>query len=199
MGRQVIPGENVSDMRTRWKAESEREKLLRREKEILRKEKIKDAIERAKERVKLGIERRKPRIQVPPKPIIMPLPIDYIPGDKKLSVLICSITSRKILLQNLVEELKRQSIDDTNDVEILVEMNNKEITTGAKRNLLLKKARGDYICFIDDDDRVSKDYIVKILEAIKSNPDCCSLEGHLRRRIRTVSYTHLTLPTILLV
>ena len=98
MGRWVIPGENVSDMQARWKAESEREKLLRREKEILRKGKTKDAIERAKERARLGVERRKPKMQVPPKPIIMPLPIDYIPGDKKLSVLICSIKGREILL-----------------------------------------------------------------------------------------------------
>jgi cellulose synthase/poly-beta-1,6-N-acetylglucosamine synthase-like glycosyltransferase len=65
----------------------------------------------------------------------------------------------------------------TTEVEILVEVDDGKKTIGQKRNELLKKSRGDFICFCDDDDLVSKDYIPKILNAIKSNPDCCGIEG----------------------
>ena len=41
----------------------------------------------------------------------------------------------------------------------------------AARNLGLKKAKGDYIVFIDSDDLVTDDYIEQIFHAIESNPD----------------------------
>jgi glycosyltransferase involved in cell wall biosynthesis len=57
-------------------------------------------------------------------------------------------------------------------VEVITEVDNKQITTGAKRNNLLNKAQGKYICFIDDDDHISNDYLRLILEAIESDADC---------------------------
>jgi len=109
-------------------------------------------------------------------PCLFPMnEIDESP--KKLSILICSIKGRERSLDILLQTLRKQK---TNDVEILVEVDNKRITTGEKRNILLKKAKGDYIAFIDDDDMVSEDYISKILKAIESKPDCCSIEGTVR-------------------
>lgn len=95
---------------------------------------------------------------------------------KKLSILICSIVGRESLLKNLRVDLERQRTDD---VEILVETDDKRITTGAKRNVLLRRATGDYIAFVDDDDKVSDDYVRKILKAIKTHPDCCGIEGEI--------------------
>ncbi len=92
----------------------------------------------------------------------------------KLSILICSIEERKDLLQRLLNILEKQRVDG---VEILLNVDNKEKTIGKKRNELLALATGDYIAFIDDDDTVSNDYVIKVLNASKSNPDCIGIEG----------------------
>lgn len=112
--------------------------------------------------------------------------IDCI-GEYRLSILICSLKNRKKKRIRLLEELERQH---HKSVEILVEIDNEEISIGAKRNILLKKAKGDYIAFIDDDDMVSVNYVIKILEALKTNPDCCSLGGLLFRPGRRFLFYH---------
>jgi cellulose synthase/poly-beta-1,6-N-acetylglucosamine synthase-like glycosyltransferase len=40
------------------------------------------------------------------------------------------------------------------------------MSVGEKRNALLKMAKGDYVCFIDDDDMVSEDYVPEILHTL---------------------------------
>ena len=67
----------------------------------------------------------------------------------------------------------------TDEIEILVESDSGQMPTGTKRNRLLRRAIGEYVAFIDDDDLVSTDYAAKILKAIESNPDCCSLQGEI--------------------
>ncbi len=95
----------------------------------------------------------------------------------KLSILIPSLISRAEQLNILRQELNRQAIDYAGKVEILTYTDNGEESIGRKRNELLDRAYGEYVCFIDDDDEVSKDYISKVMEAIKWTPDCCSLIG----------------------
>lgn len=92
----------------------------------------------------------------------------------RLSILICTIVGREEKLIRLLGRLEKQTNEQ---IEILIEKDNKEIKIGTKRNLLLERAKGDYICFIDDDDMVTKDYIPKILQALTTNPDCCGIEG----------------------
>ena len=92
----------------------------------------------------------------------------------KLSILICSLENRKSMLEKLLAVLESQK---TEDVEILINIDNKEKTVGRKRNELLLSAKGDYIAFVDDDDLVSNNYVSKILEAIKESPDCVGIEG----------------------
>ena len=94
----------------------------------------------------------------------------------KLSILICHLHSRSKSIEKLLSVLKPQLVDE---VEILVESDGGQLSTGAKRNKLLKRAIGDYIAFVDDDDLVNEDYVSKILKAVKSNPDCCSLQGEI--------------------
>jgi glycosyltransferase involved in cell wall biosynthesis len=62
-------------------------------------------------------------------------------------------------------------------VEILIDEAPKGKSIGQKRNELLQKATGEYICFIDDDDKISDEYLRLVLKALKSKPDCLSLRG----------------------
>lgn len=55
-------------------------------------------------------------------------------------------------------------------VEVLWFGDGKRRTLGDKRNNMIELARGEYMSFIDDDDRVASDYVALILEAIEKNP-----------------------------
>lgn len=97
----------------------------------------------------------------------------------RLSVLICTIVERKTLFETLMARINH-ILDDYNihsEIEILSECDNKEISIGAKRNLLLGRAQGDYVCFIDDDDSIDEEYFSKILKALESEPDCVQMIG----------------------
>lgn len=112
----------------------------------------------------------------------------------KLSILVCSLSKRKDFLLRLYKILTPQLTDE---VEVLFEIDDGEATIGAKRNALLRKAKGDYITFVDDDDRVSPDYVSKILNAIESSPDVVGI--HLlmttdgvteEKTFHSIVYTH---------
>jgi glycosyltransferase involved in cell wall biosynthesis len=95
--------------------------------------------------------------------------IKYDSNDKYLlSVLVPTITERSDLLKRLNEKLIPQL---TKNVEVLYCGDNKERSTGAKRNQLIDMARGKYIVFVDDDDLVCPNYIELILRAISSGCD----------------------------
>lgn len=100
-------------------------------------------------------------------------------GEKKLSILIPSLTSRATSFNKLIKQLNEQINAEGvfEQVEIIAEVDNKQATIGAKRNKLLQRAIGEYIAFIDDDDRVSDNYISLLLKGIESGKDCCSLNG----------------------
>ena len=90
-------------------------------------------------------------------------------NDKKLSILICTMFNRDAFFQRLLVKLREQ---ENSDINIHYEIDDGTMTIGEKRNKLLKKAEGEYIAFIDDDDMVSDNYVDSILNAIdKSNPD----------------------------
>jgi len=93
--------------------------------------------------------------------------------------MICTMVKRKALFDILVVELNRQieQYSLTDQVEILSECDEGQMSIGAKRNLLLSRATGDYVCAIDDDDWVDSEYLFKITEALKPDPDCVQLIG----------------------
>ena len=94
----------------------------------------------------------------------------------KLSILVPSVAERRKTflpksLDMLYGQLEALPEQDQKEVEIIYLIDNKTIMLGDKRNLLVDMANGDYIAFVDCDDRISSDYISSLLEGIKSNSD----------------------------
>ena len=82
-----------------------------------------------------------------------------------LSILTASIPERADKLEMLTEKITAQ-IGDL-PVEHLVFLDNRKRTIGAKRDALLRIARGTFIAYVDDDDTVSPDYVASLVDAIK--------------------------------
>jgi glycosyltransferase involved in cell wall biosynthesis len=102
---------------------------------------------------------------------------------RTLSILICAIPSRrKQFLSSLMDNLDQQikTYKHSGFVQLVVLMDNKKMIVGEKRNFLLKCAKGDYVCFVDDDDRVSADYVRSLHEAIQIGPDCVTFNSEVR-------------------
>ena len=96
---------------------------------------------------------------------------------KLLSILIPSLAKRTDFLNRLLCLLDHQL---TEAVEVLVNIDNGASKIGEKRNALLRAAGGDYVCFIDDDDRVTDDYVQQMLKGIALGVDVVSIQGILR-------------------
>lgn len=94
----------------------------------------------------------------------------------KLSILIPTIhTRRNTFLPRILEQVYSQynklTQEEQSEVEILVMMDNKTVILGDKRNAMILQAKGKYIVFVDDDDRIADDYIKTILDATNENKD----------------------------
>ena len=81
-----------------------------------------------------------------------------------LSICIASLTSRADALAALCATLRAQPGADR--VEILTDVDDGATPVYQKRNRLLQRSRGRYVCAIDDDDTVTADYLPAILAAI---------------------------------
>lgn len=91
-----------------------------------------------------------------------------------LSILTPAVPSRIRQLDRLCDKISRQIGDRL--VEHLVLIDNKRRTVGAKRDALLRAARGKYVAYVDDDDAISDDYVAEILEAAKKDPDVITFQ-----------------------
>lgn len=110
-----------------------------------------------------------------------------------LSIMIPTIEKRKFMFNSLVSGLQKQIGD--RPIEIVTAAS-EYMRIGQKRNDMLSRAKGEYVCAIDDDDVVPPFYIDQIMNAIRSNPDCCSLNGVItedglnpKRFIHSIKYT----------
>lgn len=87
----------------------------------------------------------------------------------KLSILVCSVMNRRnTFLPKMLEQLNQQT-ENVEDVEVIVVIDNKTRMLGIKRNDMVNMAQGDYITFVDDDDKISYDYVSSLLNAIDIN------------------------------
>ena len=93
----------------------------------------------------------------------------------KISILICTITEPyrdSFFIDRLMMVLKPQITDE---IELLIESDEKQMTVGKKRNKLLNMAKGERIIFVDDDDLVTDNYIEKLIEYCKLDFDCVAI------------------------
>lgn len=98
--------------------------------------------------------------------------------EKMWSILICTLNERKHLFIKLHEKLLKQIKENNlqNQVEVKFFCDNRgEHTTGYKRSLLLMQSKAKYICYIDDDDEISDDYVIEIYKRLCKNPDCVGM------------------------
>ena len=77
-------------------------------------------------------------------------------------------------LEKYFNILKLQGLE--NEVEIITHEDNRELAIGEKRNILLDKAKGKMISFVDDDDDLSGDYFQLIVQKIKQNNNLDAIE-----------------------
>lgn len=91
-------------------------------------------------------------------------------GETLLTIAVPAIPERmKTSLPAVMEELVRQA--HGKPVEIMCALDNRARTLSEKRNQMIASAKGRFIAFVDDDDRVEPDYVDRILEAIRMEPD----------------------------
>lgn len=100
-------------------------------------------------------------------------------NDPVLSILICAVKSREEkYLARLMERIHPQL---TGKIEAIVGMDNGEAIIGAKRNVLMNAAAGEYTCFVDDDDLIPFEYGKRILVSAELKP--AAIGFRLRRLI----------------
>lgn len=90
----------------------------------------------------------------------------------QLSILMLHIPSyaRIERYSQIAPEILRQC--NGRPVEFFVIGDNKSMSVGEKRNVALDISSGRYVCFVDDDDEVSDDYVFHILQATNYGADC---------------------------
>lgn len=94
----------------------------------------------------------------------------------KLSILVPSVHTRwdgfaRRLIGDLFAQYEALPPAEQASVEIIVLTDTKSLLLGDKRNDLVKMAKGQYVVFVDDDDRVEPDYVSTLLAATEHGAD----------------------------
>lgn len=104
-----------------------------------------------------------------------------------LSILIPSIPERSLKCDILERNLKSQINEfmkfhkTIGSVEVLID-NSKRfldggLSIGKKREALVQRAQGKYLCFLDDDESVSPDYIETLMRLCHEGNDVCTFKA----------------------
>lgn len=93
-----------------------------------------------------------------------------------LSVLIPSVSARRsdfapAIMEQVYGQHEALPPADQARVEILMLTDAKSMVLGDKRNALVRLAQGDYVVFVDDDDRIVDDYLATLLAATTHGKD----------------------------
>ena len=85
---------------------------------------------------------------------------------------------RRLSLQRLLHALHTHT-QYADYIEIIVNKDDGTKPVGQKRNEVLDQATGTFVCFIDDDDMVHNQYVPRLVNIIRDNPnlDCIGFSG----------------------
>lgn len=100
-----------------------------------------------------------------------------------LSILVPAISKRDSTA--LLTEVERQCCANGDKAEVLVEVDNGTLASGVKRQRLLTRAKGDYVCCLDDDDWVSPNYVAELIEGCKAGASVVTFRLSLKRTDRS--------------
>lgn len=97
----------------------------------------------------------------------------------KLSILIATLNEPFYIngLKRLNNILDPQIERYSGQVEKVINDAGRSMTTGAKRNELIKNSEGEYFSFIDSDDMVPAYYVDELMKAINQSPDVITFNG----------------------
>lgn len=108
-------------------------------------------------------------------------------GVKMLSILMPTIPSRSYIFFRLMREVKYQveyckKVHPTlGDVQVLVDRRKEFLKggplIGEKRQSLIERASGQYVCFLDDDDNISPQYVETLLRLCNHGADVCTFRN----------------------
>jgi hypothetical protein len=102
-----------------------------------------------------------------------------------LTILVPTVPSRiDFFYPKIMKQLLTQTEKYTN-IELIAFFDNKKRTIGKKRGEMLNLAQGKYVTFIDDDDRISSDYVDEIMNAINTNADIDCIVYNTETKIET--------------
>lgn len=108
----------------------------------------------------------------------------------KLTILIPTIPERVEMFTRLYNEVMRQvaycaTVHPTlGEVEVLVDDSKRfldgGLSIGKKREALIKRARGKYLCFLDDDEDIAGNYIEILLRATHQDTDIITFKSFVK-------------------
>ena len=93
----------------------------------------------------------------------------------KWSILMPTLPARRNLRVDMIQSIERQ-IAPYDDIEFLILEDNRSREYGPKLQTMIDIAQGEYVNFIDDDDRISDRYVDKIYAQL-DGVDCVGFTG----------------------
>lgn len=104
-----------------------------------------------------------------------------------LSILMCTIPDRESMFVRLFNEVQRQCAymqtvhPSLGRIEVLVDSSPKFLeggpSIGAKREALVKRAAGKYLCFLDDDEQIAPNYVETLVRLCCKDCDVCTFKN----------------------
>lgn len=104
-----------------------------------------------------------------------------------LSILMATTPDRNGMFTNLYNEVMRQvtychtTHPSLGRIEVLVDDSKRfldgGLSIGGKRQALLDRATGSYVCYLDSDEEISPNYVEVLIRLCQHNADCCTFKN----------------------